>query len=106
MCNESGGTARARLGSLRGQNHGANARDAFVYEHLEIATLTLLELLADRAGDEATAEVARTCRADDDEMAALIRRNLTNVLSLMLASRGLPTRRPDAPPSDASAPGG
>jgi ferritin-like metal-binding protein YciE len=84
---------RGHLGRIGGQNHGANARDAFVFEHLEIATWELLEQLAERLGDRATADLARTCRADDDEMAALVRRNFTNVLSLMLASEGLPPFR-------------
>jgi ferritin-like metal-binding protein YciE len=86
--------ARGRLGGIGGQNHGANARDAFVFEHLEIAGWELLEQLAVRAGDERTAALARECRAQDDEMAALIRRNFPNVLTLMLASQGLPTLRP------------
>jgi hypothetical protein len=41
---------RARLGEIGGQNQGANARDAFVFEHLEIALLALLEQLADHSG--------------------------------------------------------
>jgi ferritin-like metal-binding protein YciE len=84
---------RGHLGRIGGQNHGANARDAFVFEHLEIAAWELLEQLAGRLGDEETAELARSCRAEDDEMAAIIRRNFTNVLSLMLASEGLPAMR-------------
>jgi ferritin-like metal-binding protein YciE len=94
-----GSAARARLGAIGGQNHGANARDAFVFEHLEIANLHLLEQLAERAGDGETAQAARDCRADDEEQAATIERNFTNVLTLMLASRGLPTLRP---PEDAA----
>ena len=85
---------RANLGRIGGQNHGANARDAFVFEHLEIACWELLEQLAERTGDAETAELARSCRAEDDEMASMIRRNFTNVLSLALASEGLPTLRP------------
>ncbi len=84
---------RGHLGRIGGQNHGASARDAFVFEHLEIASWELLEHLAERIGDAETAELARECRADDDEMAALIRRNFPNVFSLMLASEGLPTFR-------------
>lgn len=90
-----GATVRARLG---GQNYGADARDAFVFEHLEIATLHLLEQVAERARDPQTAELARSCRAEDEEMAAAINRNWTNVLSLTLASKGLPVLRvPEAP---------
>jgi ferritin-like metal-binding protein YciE len=88
-----GALLRVHLGGVGGQNHGANARDAFVFEHVEIACGEMLEQLAERAGDPQTAELARSCRAEDDEMAATIRRNFTNVLSLMLASEGLPTQR-------------
>lgn len=86
-----GAIARAQLG---GRNFGADARDAFVFEHLEIATLHLLEQAAERAGDAETAELARACRADDEEMAGAINRNWTNVLSLALASKGIPPMRP------------
>lgn len=92
-----GAAARARLGAIGGQNHGANARDAFVFEHLEIAVLALLEQLAIRCGDETTAEVARECKAHDEGMAVTIDGNWTNVLSLTLASQGLPTARTDSP---------
>lgn len=91
-----GAAARARLGAIGGQNHGANARDAFVFEHLEIALLALLEQLAARCGDEATAKIARECKAQDEGMAVTIDGNWTNVLSLALASKGLPTARTDS----------
>ena len=94
-----GAAARAHLGAIGGQNHGANARDAFVFEHLEIALLALLEQLADRTGDAATVDAARQCKAQDEAMAATINGNWTNVLSLTLASKGLPTARSDAPGS-------
>ena len=54
---------RANLGRIGGQNHGANARDAFVFEHLEIACWEILEQLAERTGDAETAELARIERA-------------------------------------------
>ncbi|MGI8800686.1 MAG: DUF892 family protein [Solirubrobacteraceae bacterium] len=91
-----GATARARIGAVGGQNHGANARDAFVFEHLEIACLALLEELALRSDDAQTAAAAHDCRVQDELMAATINRNWTNVLTLMLASQGLPTARPDS----------
>lgn len=89
-----GAAGRARVGAIGGQNHGANARDAFVFEHLEIALLELLERAARRAGDEETAALAHACLVDDQEMAAKITRNWENVLSLGLASKGIAFERP------------
>ena len=95
-----GAAARARVGAIGGQNHGANARDAFVFEHLEIALLALLEQLAIRCGDETTAEAACEAKAHDEAMAGTIDGNWTNVLSLTLASQRLPTARTDGPRLD------
>ncbi len=81
-----GARAWAAAGRIGGQNHGANARNAFVFEHYEIAALKLLEQLAERGGDGSTLALVRDCLADDEEMAATIGRNWTNVLTLTLAS--------------------
>lgn len=81
--------ARARVGRIGGQNHGANARDAYIFEHAEIACLELLERLAEHAGDRETADLARACRADDEAMAAKIQSNWDNVLRLLMASEGV-----------------
>jgi ferritin-like metal-binding protein YciE len=89
------GSARAALGRLGGQNHGSNARDAFVFEHVEIASFELLGRLAERADDRRTAEVAHHCRAEDEQMAARIERNWSNVLNLMLAGEGIEGARRD-----------
>ena len=91
---------RGHLGVVGGMNFGAAARDAFVFEHLEVAQAQLVEQLALRIGDEQTAHLARDLRAADEEMAATIGRNWTNVLTLSLATSGLPTLRP--PEGDAA----
>lgn len=89
-----GGAIRAYVGGIGGMDFGAGARDAFVFEHLEIAEGRLLEELATRAGDDGTAHLARTIREQDEEMASMINRNWPNVLSLTLATAGLPVMRP------------
>ena len=81
-----GARAWVAANGIGGQNHGANARNAFVFEHYEIASLKLLEQLADRTDDDSTLTLVRDCLADDEEMAANIDRNWTNVLTLTLAA--------------------
>ncbi len=80
-----GARAWVAASGIGGQNHGANARNAFVFEHVEIAALKLIAELGDRAGDVETAALARHCLAEDEEMVATINRNWTNVLTLTLA---------------------
>jgi ferritin-like metal-binding protein YciE len=52
-------------------------RQAVLVKQLEVATYDTVERLAERAGDQATAQVAREARADDEELARrLVRRRL------------------------------
>ena len=80
-----GAKAWVKASGVGGTNHGSNARNAFVFEHFEIATFSLLRELAERAEDAETEQVAAECLAEDVEMAATINRNWANVLTLTLA---------------------
>jgi len=76
MVKEAGGIAAALMKGVvdlaRNEKAGRNARDGYATEHMEIAAYQLLERVATRAGDEETAEVARTNRADEEAMARAI----------------------------------
>jgi ferritin-like metal-binding protein YciE len=53
-----------------------NAKDACASEALEIATYTALERLAVKVGDEQTAKLARSIRADEERMLERIMREI------------------------------
>jgi ferritin-like metal-binding protein YciE len=74
---------------VRQEKAGRNARDGYATEHLEIASYQLLERVAQRAGDEETAEVARQNRADEEKMAKKIAANWDRFAELSLQEQGV-----------------
>ena len=90
---EAGGIAGALMKSVvdmaRGEKAGRNARDGYATEHLEIASYQLLERVAQRAGDEETAEVARQNRSEEEEMAAFFDANWDKLAELSLRDQGI-----------------
>jgi ferritin-like metal-binding protein YciE len=77
------------IDKVRHENAGKNARDGFVAEHLEIASYELLERVARIAGDEATADVARRNRADEEAMVEKIRASWDKVVRQSLEQEGV-----------------
>jgi ferritin-like metal-binding protein YciE len=84
-----GATGLGMLDKLRKDNAGKVARDGYTAEHLEIASYELLERVAMRAGDEATAEVARQNRADEVAMAKKIEESWDLALDMSFEQEGL-----------------
>jgi ferritin-like metal-binding protein YciE len=74
---------------LRSDKPGKIARDGYVTEALEIAAYSLLEQLALRCGDSATAAAARTNRADEERMARRIEAMWGTAIDQTLEKAGL-----------------
>jgi ferritin-like metal-binding protein YciE len=90
---EAAGIANALMKSVldkvRNEKAGRNARDGYATEHLEIASYQLLERVAQAAGDEETAEVARQNRKDEEAMAKKIEANWDKFAELSLREAGV-----------------
>jgi ferritin-like metal-binding protein YciE len=84
-----GALAKSVLDIARTEKAGRNARDGFATEHMEIASYELLERIAQRAGDEETAEVARQNRADEQAMARKLAENWDRFVELSLKEEGV-----------------
>ena len=76
---------KGMLDRVRPNDPAKDARDAYVAEHLEIASYHVLEHLAEHAGDFATAELARRNRADEESMAGAIDARWEKVVHLSIA---------------------
>jgi ferritin-like metal-binding protein YciE len=93
MVKEAGGVVGALMKSVvdmaRGEKAGRNARDGYATEHMEIASYELLERVAQRAGDEETAEVARQNRGEEEAMAKKIAARWDRYTELSLREQGI-----------------
>src|SRR5918911_1434655 len=93
MVKEAGGIVGALMKSVldmaRPEKAGRNARDGYATEHLEIASYELLARIAERAGDEETAQAARDILAEEQKMALTIERNWDRFAELSLRKQGI-----------------
>jgi ferritin-like metal-binding protein YciE len=64
--------AKLPLDLMPGEKAGRSARDAYATEHFEIASYELLSRIAEKAGDQATATIARQIIEEEREMADVI----------------------------------
>jgi ferritin-like metal-binding protein YciE len=86
---KAGAGMKGMLDMGRGDKAGKNARDGYATEHLEIAAYQLLERVAIMGGDEATAEVARKNRAEEEAMARFIEEHWDDVAQQSLREEGV-----------------
>ena len=84
-----GALAKLPLDFVRGEKTGRNARDGYATEHLEIASYELLRRIAQKAGDEETAEAAREIIAEEAAMAKLIEEHWDRFAELSLQEEGI-----------------
>jgi ferritin-like metal-binding protein YciE len=84
-----GALMKSVVDMTRTEKAGRNARDGYTTEHMEIAAYQLLERVAERAGDEETANVARENRADEERMAKKIDAEWDRFAELSLTEAGV-----------------
>jgi ferritin-like metal-binding protein YciE len=78
------------LDMVRGERTGRGARDAYVTEHLEIASYELLRRVAERAGDEETARACRDILEQERAMAQFLEENWDRAAEQSLREDGIP----------------
>ncbi|MFL5917259.1 MAG: ferritin-like domain-containing protein [Gaiellaceae bacterium] len=84
-----GALAKMPLDLVRGEKAGRNARDGYATEHLEIASYELLRRIAQKAGDEETAQAAAEIIAEEAAMAKLIEEHWDRFAELALQEEGV-----------------
>jgi ferritin-like metal-binding protein YciE len=81
-----GGVGMVLFARANPDTPGKLAAHAFSYEHMELAAYDLLALVAERAGDEETAEVARSIREQEAAMAQRLADNFDRSVEASLAA--------------------
>jgi ferritin-like metal-binding protein YciE/nucleoside-diphosphate-sugar epimerase len=81
-----GGWAMAAFAASQPDTPVKLAMHAYSYEHMELAAYELLRRLAERAGDEATAQMAAEIAAEEGEMATRLERCFDAAVDASLAS--------------------
>jgi ferritin-like metal-binding protein YciE len=84
-----GALAKVPLDFVRGEKAGRNAREGYAAEHLEIASYELLRRIAEKAGDEETAQAAREIITEETAMAELIEGHWDKIAELSLQEEGI-----------------
>jgi ferritin-like metal-binding protein YciE len=84
-----GALAKMPLDFVSGEKAGRNARDGYATEYLEIASYELLRRIADKAGDEETAQAASEIIAEEAAMAKLIEQHWDRFAELSLQEEGI-----------------
>jgi ferritin-like metal-binding protein YciE len=84
-----GALAKMPLDLVRGEKAGRNARDGYATEHMEIASYELLRRIAQKAGDEETANAAQEIIVEEKAMAAIIEQNWDTFAELSLKEEGV-----------------
>jgi ferritin-like metal-binding protein YciE len=79
-----GGIGMLLFAQAQPDTPGKLAAHAFSYEHMELAAYDLLALVADRAGDAETAEVARSIREQERAMAERLAANFDRAVEASL----------------------
>jgi ferritin-like metal-binding protein YciE len=88
LVGRAGGVGMVLFARSQPDTPGKLTAHAYSYEHMELAAYELLALVAERAGDAETAEVARSIREEEAEMAERLAENFDRAAEASLRAVG------------------